>query len=230
MKPEVMEADFQEWIDAYWSKDIQELFRLERRHSFLQFCELLFIQSGGIFEAARFAAPCEVSRTTIMNYLSVLEATFIAHIIRPVSRRRSSEIIAAPKVYGFDSGFVAFFKGLHPLRIEDKGLLWEHLVLNEIIGRLQRRAIFYWRDKRGHEIDFIIKEKGGMLHAIECKWSPDNFDPVKVLSFRYRYPAGDTFVVVPHLDRTFSQKYNGCIVKFVSLSRLIDILKTVLPV
>jgi predicted AAA+ superfamily ATPase len=25
---------FQEWIDAYWAKDIQELFRLERRYSF----------------------------------------------------------------------------------------------------------------------------------------------------------------------------------------------------
>ncbi len=28
------ERDFQEWMDAYWAKDIQELFRLERRRSF----------------------------------------------------------------------------------------------------------------------------------------------------------------------------------------------------
>jgi hypothetical protein len=31
--------------------------------------ELLMAQSGGIFEATRFAAPCEVSRTTISNSL-----------------------------------------------------------------------------------------------------------------------------------------------------------------
>lgn len=31
------ERDFQEWMDAYWAKDIQELFRLERRHSFQKF-------------------------------------------------------------------------------------------------------------------------------------------------------------------------------------------------
>ena len=36
------EKDFQEWMDAYWAKDIQELFRLERRHSFQRFAELLF--------------------------------------------------------------------------------------------------------------------------------------------------------------------------------------------
>jgi hypothetical protein len=40
------ERDFQEWIDAYWAKDIQELFRLERRDSFQKFTELILAQSG----------------------------------------------------------------------------------------------------------------------------------------------------------------------------------------
>lgn len=97
------ERDFQEWMDAYWAKDIQELFRLERRHSFQKFIELLLTNSGGIFEATRYARPCEVSRTTITNYLAVLEATFVAHVVRPFSTRRSTEIISAPKVYGFDT-------------------------------------------------------------------------------------------------------------------------------
>ncbi len=95
------EYDFQEWMEAYWAKDIQELFRLERRHSFLKFAELLMVQSGGIFEANSFARPCEVSRATISNYLSVLEATFVAHVIRPFSSHRPVEIISAPKVYAF---------------------------------------------------------------------------------------------------------------------------------
>jgi hypothetical protein len=40
----------QEWIDAFWAKDIQELFRLERRHSFQKFFELLLHQSGGMLK------------------------------------------------------------------------------------------------------------------------------------------------------------------------------------
>ena len=62
---ESLNRDFNEWMDAYWAKDIQELFRLERRHSFMKFAELLMAQSGTIFEASRFARPCEVSRSTI---------------------------------------------------------------------------------------------------------------------------------------------------------------------
>ena len=57
------ETDFQEWMDAYWAKDVMELFRLERRHSFLKFVELLLASSGGIFEATRFARPT-AHRTT----------------------------------------------------------------------------------------------------------------------------------------------------------------------
>ena len=85
LEKELPERDFQEWMDAYWAKDIQELFRLERRQSFQKFAELLMAQSGGIFEATKFTRPCEVSRTTIANYLAVLEATFVAHVIRPYS-------------------------------------------------------------------------------------------------------------------------------------------------
>lgn len=98
-------------MDSYWAKDIQELFRLERHSFFQKFMELLFAQSGGIFEATRFARPCEVSRGTITNYLSVLELTWVIHIIRPFLTRRSVEIILVPKIYTFDTGFVCYFKG-----------------------------------------------------------------------------------------------------------------------
>lgn len=54
------DAEIQDWLDAYWAKDIQVLFRLERQASFQKFLELLLAQSGGIFEASGFAAPCGV--------------------------------------------------------------------------------------------------------------------------------------------------------------------------
>ena len=154
------DRDFQEWIDAYWAKDIQELFRLERRASFQRFVELLLAQSGSIFEATRFARSCEISRTTISNYLAVLEATFIAHVVRPFTRHKPTEIVAAPKVYGFDTGFVCYHRGWTELREEDMGQLWEHYVLNEIQGVLQVRTLRFWRDKRGHEMDFVHSMRG----------------------------------------------------------------------
>ena len=216
------ERDFQEWMDAYWAKDIQELFRLERRRSFQRFAELLMIQSSGIFEATRFSRPCEVSRTTITNYLSVLEATYVMHVIRPFSSRRQSEIVSAPKVYAFDTGFVCYHRGWDKLRREDLGLVWEHYVLNEIHARLQSREIRYWRDKRGHEVDFVVARRGREPIAIECKWSADEFDVANLLIFLSQYPGAAGFVVANDVRHSFSRKYGAISVRFVSLADLVE--------
>jgi predicted AAA+ superfamily ATPase len=215
------EPEFQEWMDAYWAKDIQELFRLERRHSFQRFVELVLAQSGGIFEATRFARPCEVSRTTISNYLGALEATYVAHAIRPFSTHRATEIVAAPKVYGFDTGFVCYHRGWTNLRPEDMGFLWEHFVLNEMHASLQTRRIQYWRDKRGHEVDFVLAPRGKRPVAIECKWSASDFDPSNLLAFRRQYPAGDNYVAARDVERAYRREYAGVNVMFLSIKSLI---------
>jgi uncharacterized protein len=216
------EREFQEWMDAYWAKDIQELFRLERRQSFQRFTELLMAQSGGIFEATTFARPCEVSRTTIANYLAVLEATFVVHVLRPYSSHRATEIVSAPKVYGFDTGFVCYHRGWHTLRRDDMGLLWEHYVLNEMHAHLQSRDIRYWRDKRGHEVDFVLARRKNPPLAIECKWSASELDPTNLQAFRRSYARGENFVVAHDVDRSFSRSYGGLSVKFLSLSALVS--------
>jgi predicted AAA+ superfamily ATPase len=215
------ERDFQEWMDAFWAKDVQELFRLERRSSFLRFIELLLTNSGGIFEATKYARPCEVSRTTITNYLQVLSATHVANVIRPFSKYRTTEIVAAPKVYGFDTGFVAYHRGWDTLRTEDMGALWEHFVLNEIHAVLQTRPINYWRDKRGHEVDFVYLKRGAPPMIIECKWSADAFDPRSLLAFRRKYAAGENYVVAYDIDRAYARRFSGLTVRFLPLASLL---------
>lgn len=218
------EREYQEWLDAYWAKDIQELFRLERRHSFRKFLELLLAHSGGIFEASRYAAPCEISRTTVANYLGVLEATFTAHVVRPYNTHRPTEIVSAPKVYGFDTGFVCHARGWTELRDDDLGQLWEHFVLNELHARLQTREVRYWRDKQGHEVDFVLAERDRQPVAIECKWSAGAFDPSGLRSFRGRYPEGESFVVAPDAVPASSRSFGGVRVRFVDLQTLVEAL------
>jgi hypothetical protein len=214
------ERDFQEWVDAFWAKDVQELFRLERRSSFQRFFELVMAQSGGIFEASRFARPCAVSRQTISNYLGVLEATFVAHVIRPFTTRRSAEIVSAPRVYAFDTGFVCYHRGWERLRPDDRGPLWEHLVLNELHALDLRREIRYWRTKHGREIDFVLRPRGGAVVAIECKWSANAFEADHLLAFRQSYPRGDNLVVAADVSAPFTRRYNDVAVRFVGLDSL----------
>ena len=222
LAPSLPERDFQEWMDAYWAKDIQELFRLERRTAFQRLVELVLARSGGIFEATEFARLCEISRPTVANYLGVLEATAVAHVIRPYSTRRSTEIVAAPKVYGFDTGFVCYHRGWTGLRADDLGLLWEHFVLNELLAALQGEPLHYWRDKAGHEVDFVLARRGRPPLAIECKWSAADLSIENLRTFRHRYPDGENVVVAQDADRSVTRSLGGIRVTVESLRKLIQ--------
>jgi predicted AAA+ superfamily ATPase len=208
------EADYQEWIDSYWAKDIQELFRLERQYSFKRFLELLFLQSGGVFEATRFAGPCEVSRGTIRNYLGVLESTWVVQLIRPFSTRRSNEIISAPKIYAFDTGFVCHFRGWDRLREDDLGILWEHWVLNEMHSHFQNPIVRYWRDKRGHEVDFILTKPGKPPIAVECKWKAAHFEIDNIKAFRSQYLEGPNLVVCQDVREGYGKQIGKIKIEF----------------
>ncbi|MEN8255745.1 MAG: ATP-binding protein [Verrucomicrobiota bacterium] len=219
---EYPEKDYQEWLDAFWAKDIQELYRLERRDSFMKFFELLMQQSGCIFEASSMASPCGVSRTTLQNYLRVLEDTYAMAVIKPFYTNKTKEIVSAPKVYGFDTGFVAFNRGWLNIRPEDRGLLWEHVVLNQLLAFGFKKQVRYWRTKQKREVDFIIVRRGKPPVAVEVKWKVGGASDCKnLLHFADRYPESELVVVAQDIDRSFSRKHREHTIHYKGLSRFI---------
>lgn len=218
---------FDEWMQSYWARDIQELFKVGKRSSFLKFADLLIARSGGMFEATAFAGPCEVSRPTISEYLAIMEETFVVHVIKPYSTRPSTEIVSAPRVYAFDTGFVCHHRRLTALRPEDFGLLWEHLVLNELQALTGIRRIQYWRTKGGREVDFILSAPGWPFLAIECKRSTAQLDPVNVLEFCRHYPQARAVIVTSDARQELTRKFDNIPVTVTNLSGLGKLLQSV---
>jgi len=216
----IPEKMFAEWMEAFWARDIQELFSVGKRASFMKFAELLLAQSGGMFEATAFAGPCEVSRPTIANYLAILDETFVAHVLRPFTSRLSSEIVSAPRVYAFDTGFACNYREWSSLRPDDFGLMWEHIVLNEIHALTGNRNIHYWRDKHGHEMDFVLSDRGKPPLALECKRTASNFDPANTLAFHSIYPRTELAVIAHDVKEPFKHRYEQAEVTFAGLDWL----------
>ncbi|MFM7737716.1 MAG: ATP-binding protein [Alphaproteobacteria bacterium] len=212
----VEDKDYEEWMTSYWAKDLSELFVVGRRAAFMKFVELLFAQSGGLFEAQAFAAPCEISRTTVQHYLSILETTLLATVLRPFHGGTAVEIKAQPKVYGFDTGFVAYYRGWDSLRDEDRGLLLEHLVLGELASRFGAGRVHYWRDKQQHEVDFVLElGRRREVVAIECKVSAQRFDPAGLQAFRRKHPSGRNLVVTPRDGAASTRRFGATEVQVV---------------
>ncbi|MCX6923994.1 MAG: ATP-binding protein [Verrucomicrobia bacterium] len=208
-----------EWLDSYFARDVQELFRLEKRAGFLRVLELLLRQSGGMLDVTKLAAESQISRPTVTNWLEVYQITHVAHVVRPFSAGGRREIVAQPKVFGFDTGLVCHARGWDYLRGEDCGVLWEHLVLDTLIAAGLPK-IHFWRDKQQREVDFVVPRSRDAVDAIECKWSPAAFETHGMEAFRERYPKGKNYVVSPLSGPAYERLQDGLNLAFVSPGHL----------
>lgn len=216
---------YSEWQDSYFARDVQELFRLEKRAGFLRVLALILRQSGGMLSVTKLASDGQVSRPTIMNWLDVYQVTHTIRLLRPFAAGGRREIVAQPKIYGFDTGFVCHARGWDRLRNEDCGALWEHLVLESLVGWGVPR-ICYWRDKQQREVDFVLPRSRDAVDAIECKWQAAEFMPRGLQAFRETYPKGANFVVTPSGSKTPYERTIGALrVKFLSLDALRQFVK-----
>jgi predicted AAA+ superfamily ATPase len=210
---------YAEWMDSYFARDVQELFRLGKRAGFLKLLELVLRQSGGLLDITALAKHSGVTRPTVMNWLEVFQVTHVTHVLRPYAEGGRREIIAQPKVYGFDTGFVCHVRGWDELRAEDLGLLWEHLVLDTLLSMPLSR-IAYWRDKQQREVDFVIPRGRAAVDAIECQWNAQAFEPRGLAAFRSNYPRGRNYVVSPQTTVAYRRTISGLPVTFLPIADL----------
>jgi predicted AAA+ superfamily ATPase len=202
-------AFYREWLDSFFARDIQRLFAFRDINRFNALFEYVLRQSGGQLETTRTASALGISRPTVESHLQALEITQALTLVRPFHGGGQGEIVKQPKAYAFDTGFVSFARGWDPLRPADKGLLWEHLVVEAFLAQWPGEAVRYWRDKAGREVDFVRPRGRDAVDAYECKWNPDEFEADALKVFREYYPKGDNYLLTPLTGRSYVKKTQG---------------------
>ena len=213
-------AFYREWIDSFFARDIQRLFGFRDMNRFNALFEYILRQSGGQLEVTKTAGAVGITRPTVESHLRALEITHAVTVVQPFHGGSQNEIVKQPKVYAFDTGFVSFARGWDPLRSEDFGALWEHLVLEHLQAHFPDTPIRYWRDKPGREVDFVVVRSRDEVDAIECKWNPDAFDCSAMMLFRSNYPRGRNFLVTPSGVTAYNARYGSLEVRICTPTEL----------
>ncbi len=200
-------ALYREWVDSFFARDVQRLFGFRDLNRFSTFFEYILKLSGGQLELMKAATAIGISRPTLDSHLNALETMHAATIVRPFHNGGLSEITKMPKVFAFDTGFVCWARGWNPPRPDELGLLWEHIVLEHLQAHFPDETIRYWRDKQGHEIDFVVHTGRDEVDTIECKWNADSFDSGNLSIFRKAYPKGRNFLICPNVQLPRRKKF-----------------------
>jgi uncharacterized protein len=225
--PEMLLADhaepewYAEWLDSFYARDIQELFGIRERTGFLNLLRLMLRQSGGLADYTALSRECDLSRPTVKAHLEAMAVAFALAPVPPFHGGSRRELVRRPKVYGFDTGFVAFVRGWTTLRDEDRGPLWEHLVLDVLRTATGGRGLGYWRDKSGREIDFVVA-RAREVDAVECKVQPGRFNPSNLETFRQSYPRGRNIVVSPGVAEPYDTRAGSLVVRVLDCRHLLE--------
>lgn len=212
---------FTEWLDSYYARDIQELFGIRERTGFLNLLRLMFRQSGGLADYSALSRECDLSRPTVKAHLEAMTVACAIFPVQPFHGGGRREILRRPRVYAFDTGFVTFARGWTEIRDEDRGLLWEHLVLDVLRSCRGGRELLYWRDKSGREVDFVVPGGARRVDAVECKINPDRLDAESLRVFRESYPTGRNYVVCPGVREPYDRPCGRLVVRVTSCEHLI---------
>ncbi|MCU7859002.1 MAG: ATP-binding protein [Candidatus Thiodiazotropha sp. (ex Lucinoma kastoroae)] len=204
-------AFFNEWIDSFYARDILALFGIRNRQGFLSLFRLLLRQSSGQLDYSQLANLSELSRVTVKAHIEAMQVAHAVHLLRPFHGGGKREIVSRPKCYAFDTGFVTFEKGWDTIRDDDRGLLWEHLVLDALRFRFADEDIFYWQDKSHREVDFVIRRGRDRVDVMECKINPDKLDVKPVEVFRSLYPEGENYIVIPTVKKPYKVRRGGLV-------------------
>ena len=175
------QRDRQDFLRAYAEIYLEEEIRAEalsrKIGAFSRFLELAAVESGTSPNLRKLSNESGVSQPAVKEFYNILEDTLVIERVEPYLKNARKRILSSSRYYFFDLGVrnvLARFPLAPDLVNTQKGALFEHAVMLEIIGRVRalnkNYKICYWRTSAGAEVDCVI-DLGSRVIPIEIKGS-----------------------------------------------------------
>ncbi|MCK4869678.1 MAG: ATP-binding protein [Gammaproteobacteria bacterium] len=183
--PEVVLNQFKSWapwcssyISTYLEKDVRGLHNIGDLRDFRRFLGLLAANTAQQLNMSRYANDLGVAVSTIKNWLSVLEASYVVFLLPPYYKNYGKRVVKSPKIYFYDVGLVSYLTGITSNDLFEHGPMAGAIFENYIIAEIMKRELhavsgselYYYRTSNQEEIDLIIDRKVNK-ELIEIKFS-----------------------------------------------------------
>ncbi|MCB1201802.1 MAG: ATP-binding protein [Leptospiraceae bacterium] len=178
------------WRNAYSERLVQEDVRSLENIKELEKMELLYDRlsdcAGSVLSINSLREDLEVAFETVRNYILIFEKLYAIFRIPPFGPARIKAVKKEQKLYffdwaraGSDGSRIENMIALHLLRF----VHWMHDVEGE------KWDLRYFRNRDGHEVDFVLLKNRKPWAAIECKLGDANLSPsLKYLLERVEFP------------------------------------------
>jgi uncharacterized protein len=169
---------YSSYLQTYLQRDVKDLAQVGSEAGFVRFLKACAARTGQLLNLSELARDTDVAVNTAKSWLSVLQASCQVFLLPPYHTNVTKRLVKAPKLYFLDTGLCAYLtEWSTPQTLEAgamAGAIFETHVLAEILKswwhRMKTPHLYYFRDRDGREIDFLLVQDQ-RLFPVEAKKS-----------------------------------------------------------
>ena len=168
---------YSDYLDAQVLRDVRDLARIRSLDVLPRLMSLAAANTATLFNLSDLAAPFELSRPTIRDYVALLEQVFLLEELPSWHSNRLSRLVKRPKLHVGDTGLACALLGVDADGLSSDRSLLGQMLETFVYRELQRQAswhdalmsFFHFRDRDGYEVDIVIERGGQALAGVEVK-------------------------------------------------------------
>ncbi|MFH1810614.1 MAG: ATP-binding protein [Pseudomonadota bacterium] len=172
-------AWYRDYLDALVQRDVRDFSRISSLDALPRLLGLAAAQTACLLNISKLAAPFQLSRPTIRDYVTLLERLFLIQSLPPWHSNRASRLVKTPKLHLGDTGLACALLGADAAALQADRKLLGQLLETFVLQELQRQAsgldeslsFLHFRDKDGVEVDIVLENGTRTLVGVEVKAS-----------------------------------------------------------
>ncbi len=170
-------AWYRDYLDALVQRDVRDLARIGALDALPRLLTLAAGQTARLLNVADLAAPFQLTRPTIGDYVTLLERVFLLDRLPSWHSNRLSRLIKTPKLHVGDTGLACALMGIDAAALAADRALLGQLLETFVFQELSRQAItqeqplgfFHFRDRDDFEVDIVVERGARQIAGIEIK-------------------------------------------------------------
>lgn len=172
-------AWYRDYIETMIQRDVRDLARIGSLNALPRLLMLAASQTARLLNVTDLAAPFQLSRPTIRDYITLLARVFLLEELPPWHTNRLRRLVKSPKLHLCDTGIACALLGVNAKALLADRQLLGQLLETFVFQELRRQAswqeepitFYHFRNKDGVEVDIVLEAGGRQVAGIEIKAS-----------------------------------------------------------
>ena len=170
-------AWYRDYVDTQIQRDVRDLMRIRSLDALPKLLALAAGQTARLINVEALAAPFELARQTIHEYVTLLERVFLLERLPPWHTNHMSRLVKRPKLHVADTGVACSLLGIDARGLDADRQLLGSMLETFVLQELRRQASWrpvpldfsHFRDRDDFEVDIVLEQGPSAVAGIEVK-------------------------------------------------------------